>query len=215
MASGQNGLRWWIQLILAVLALHQLAVLQPVPMIVSAAGVSYTFTGLVDLSWENSTNWTPEGVPGSSDNATISGFSVHARTAINVFGLTLQTAGTFTPALLGLTIGSGGLTVSDQSIGHLNLSLITSGSVAVNGATFIAGGGELRVYPVRVTLSFREIRQIPDTAGEARLSVNAIAPLTLSSLGDISVPNLLIQSRGDEHAHAHAQCWCCGVGSCR
>ena len=86
---------------------------------------SYTWTGTTSTAWGTSTNWSPNGIPGSSDNVTIvSGThqpSLSASVAVANFTMTSGT----------LTLSSFTLTCADT--GTFNGGTINSGTMSCTG----------------------------------------------------------------------------------
>jgi hypothetical protein len=96
--------------------------------------VDYTWNGSSDTDWGTSANWTPNGVPGSSDNVTISSpgtntLSINsARTVIN---FTLSGTGDFTTTSAGSLTITGTLSSTSSATPSLNCAstvTISSGS---------------------------------------------------------------------------------------
>ena len=64
----------------------------------TAPAVNYTWTGATDNSWGTATNWSPNGIPGATDNATVNivgGFPLVLSGNRNITDFTLNGTGTF------------------------------------------------------------------------------------------------------------------------
>lgn len=93
-----------------------------------ASGVSWNGgTG----SWDDTANWTPNALPGSSDTAIFTGTAgtVTATAAQSVLGLEFTSSG-YTLAGNTLTLGTGGI----------NAGTLTSGTTTINSPLFIGNG---------------------------------------------------------------------------
>ena len=107
--------------------------------------IEFTWTGLAGSDWNSTTNWTPNLVPATNDNASITiGATV-----------TLNTSGGCRDLLLGSATGNPVLTGS----GTLTIGgtfLWTSGTMSGSGKTLISAGATLAVdNPNGVTLNGR------------------------------------------------------------
>ena len=123
----------------------------------SFAGPSnFTWTGTTSTSWTTATNWTPNGVPSTSDtvtivsgsrdvslsgNITVKKFTITSGTVyLNDFTLTITTHATFTSGTI--TAGAGRLVVSSATSTTFSgttfsvPTTITSNAVYLNGSTF-------------------------------------------------------------------------------
>lgn len=87
-----------------------------------------TWTGTTSTTWNTSTNWSPNGVPGSTDNVVIPSAPAN-QPVIN---------GTTSPVCNNLTVNSGAtLTISATSVA--NGQLTVAGTATFNGALSIGG----------------------------------------------------------------------------
>ncbi len=123
----------------------------------SFAGPSnFTWIGTTSTSWTTATNWTPNGVPSTSDtvtivsgsrdvslsgNITVKKFTITSGTVyLNDFTLTITTHATFTSGTI--TAGAGRLVVSSATSTTFSgttfsvPATITSNAVYLNGSTF-------------------------------------------------------------------------------
>jgi hypothetical protein len=122
------------------------------------AQTTFSWNGSASSSWNNATNWTPNGIPGSTDNITIvSGANscvlnanasvtniIMSSGTLDLGGFTLNATGnaTFTSG----TINNGILNVSSSTgntatLGNTNYGVslalnITAGAISVNGGTY-------------------------------------------------------------------------------
>ena len=95
----------------------------------SAQAAGFTWTGVVSSDWFNPQNWSPNGVPGAQDTATINSTTVNLSSDTTVANLNLGG---------GVLTGSGILTVT----GILNW---TGGDMSGIGTTLIASGATLNI----------------------------------------------------------------------
>ncbi len=114
---------------------------------------SYTWNGSTSTSWTTSTNWTPNGVPGATDNVTIVTGSNNCllSAAATINNITL-TSGT-------LNLGGATLTVNGTTA-TFTAGVVTNGTLTVTGATTTTfGNGTVNmncaVNVTSATLTFR------------------------------------------------------------
>ncbi|HVM88997.1 MAG TPA: T9SS type A sorting domain-containing protein [Puia sp.] len=92
------------------------------------AQTSYTWNGSSSSNWNISSNWTPNGVPGSADNVTIV-------TGSNICSISAnQTINNFTINSGTLDLGGGTLSVNGTTASFTN-GTIQNGTITVAGAT--------------------------------------------------------------------------------
>ena len=121
---------------------------------VDSRGASFTWTGSVSSDWFNPSNWSPTGVPGGADSATINNASPTIGSATNIGTLnfnngTLSAAGSLTVSnALNWTGGSAGGKIIIAPGATLNFTtgagktLLTS-AVLINNGTVVWNGGQL------------------------------------------------------------------------
>ncbi len=103
----------------------------------NATATSYTWNGSTNSFWNVSSNWTPNGIPGSSDNVTIvtATYSVDLDTVRSITAFTM-TSGTLSLSRYNLTI-NGNATFNGGTISGSDGKLLPRGSVTnFHGTTF-------------------------------------------------------------------------------
>jgi Secretion system C-terminal sorting domain len=92
------------------------------------AQISYTWTGAFSTAWNIPGNWSPSGVPGSADNATIvtGGHTCNLVGSVSINNLTL-TSGTF-------DLGGSTLTVNGTNA-QFTAGTVQNGTLTITGAT--------------------------------------------------------------------------------
>ncbi len=158
------------------------------------AQVNYTWNGGTSSSWTISSNWTPNGVPGSADNVTvvaapnscnlstnisIARFTISSGT-VNLGGFVLTTSDN--TSFVGGSVNNGTLSVSSGTIGITTLSNTTFASNAalnvVSGGIVINGG----TYGGPVTLEQTGTGQ---TTGTGNAVFNGITVITNSGASNL------------------------------
>jgi hypothetical protein len=129
------------------------------------ASPTYTWTGAVDSHWENSANWTPNGVPESGDTAAIPSGTSNSPTISdrNIEGVQIalgnSDGGSVTLDAASVKFFEGGLTVTGGAPGastvnatlscHGNVSFALAGEEeeknGVNGTIMVEAGGALTI----------------------------------------------------------------------
>ena len=100
--------------------------------------IFYTWVGATDALWTTSTNWSPNGVPGASDNVVLANgtTNLNLTTAVTVKNITFAGTGTF------FTVGSAGAITATGTITY------TSGSGSWNSAsTFTISSSSSQTIP--------------------------------------------------------------------
>jgi hypothetical protein len=132
------------------------------------------------VNWSSGNNWSPNGVPGSTDAVTIgNGFAVSLNTSTTVASLTVGggTSGS-------LTIGSG----------NTNYTLTVTGAVTVNaGATITSTGNGGNILNIGGNLS--NAGTFSDNGGDMAVAFNGSAQ-TISGAGSFSFTDFLISAAG-------------------
>ena len=124
-------------------------------LIINCKATSYTWTGTTSTAWNTSTNWSPSGVPSTSDNVTINQASGNQPTLDTVRTITNLTLSRGTLDLGGFTLTSTGtLSVTGTSglTREVNNGKLksTGSSPLVNLATF---GAKLELNSANFTVS--------------------------------------------------------------
>lgn len=89
--------------------------------------VSYTWNGVTSSNWNTSSNWTPNGIPGSADNVTIVSASNNCVISSNT-------------SVSNLTLTSGVLDIASFSFSVTATSAVNSGSInATSGIFYVSG----------------------------------------------------------------------------
>src|SRR5262245_3184250 len=129
------------------------------------ANATYTWTGAADSHWENSANWTPNGVPDSGDTAAIPSGTSNSPTISdrNIKGVQMalgsHDGGSVTLGAASVKLIEGGLTVTCGAPGAstVNATLSCQGNVSfalageeeerngVNGTITVEAGGALTI----------------------------------------------------------------------
>jgi hypothetical protein len=192
---------------------------------VEAAQIVWTNTA--GGNWNAATNWSPNQVPGSADDAVITASGTYAVTlntsstvnslalggasgqqtlANNGYSLTLNQASVINPngvfTLNGTAAGTGSLTVQGQFI--WNGGYISPGSVltvATNGLLAVAGGNGHALYGV---ITNAGTIQLLNGGGDLWLYGSCEAPGSIGEL--INLPGALVDVQGD-----NSITWGCGT----
>ena len=137
-------------------------------------GTSYTWKGANDAPWNDPVNWTPAGVPGAADTATITAGAPSLFTPVSVGTLNISGAG---------RTGGGTLTVINGGT-WTSASLSFGTTVVAPGAQVTWTGGNLASAEIenQGTLSLKDI-QMSELVGPAPLIDNKA---TLNVAGTIS-----------------------------
>jgi hypothetical protein len=137
---------------------------------------SYTWNGSASTAWNNATNWTPNGIPGSADNVTIVTGSntcqLNATSSINNFTLTSGT----------LDLGGFTLTVAGPTV-VFTKGTVQNGAFTVSGATTTNFGAGPTVMNVTASLTSATIT-IRNTTFQ-----NALTVVKTGSTNDASAGN--------------------------
>ena len=101
------------------------------------SAATFTWTGSVSSDWFNANNWTPVGVPGSSDTINFTNGTINLTSAVTVNGPFSWSGGSLTGYPLSLASG-----------GVMNITgAVTLQNVLTNGGTVtMSGAGNLSVY---------------------------------------------------------------------
>src|SRR4051794_8916985 len=94
-------------------------------MLSTAKATAYTWNGNTSSNWATASNWTPAGVPGASDNVTIS-------TATKPMLLDADRL------VANFTCSAASLNLNGHSLSLTGTTLITGGSIA-NGTLIVTG----------------------------------------------------------------------------
>ena len=146
----------------------------------TAQATSYNFTGAVPgefKDWNDAGNWSPIGVPGAGDSATISpafssGYAARLTTSVTVANLNIVSGAV-----------TGGQTINGQTInltvtGNLNLSAIDS----TTGAGGIYGGSQINL----------------PSGSQLNVSAGAQLNATINNSGTATITTAEFQTRLDE-----------------
>jgi hypothetical protein len=116
---------------------------------INASAATLTWNGSVNDNWSNSSNWTPNKVPGATDNAVIpSGGAPFIDTTREVTNLQIETGGTLdivAPGLLEISgsnsSNSGQINLNPNSLGVGGVFDVASGAILTNFGTFNLNAG--------------------------------------------------------------------------
>jgi uncharacterized repeat protein (TIGR01451 family) len=111
--------------------------------VMTRAPVSYVWNGSVSKDWFNAANWTPNGVPGPGDTATVQGKTVEANQDVTLADLNLTYVGEWEPVQADLS-GTGQVTIT-RSLHCAYSRMSGSGQTtlapgATNSTTFSGSG---------------------------------------------------------------------------
>ncbi|MCG3165591.1 MAG: hypothetical protein POELPBGB_01359 [Bacteroidia bacterium] len=108
-------------------------------------GTSYTWTGTTSTAWGTNTNWSPNGIPGASDNVTI----VSASNNPTYNGVAGVTNITMTSGTLNL----GGYTMNVSGTGTFNGGTVTNGKLNISSSNTLTFAGTTMSCKVIATIS--------------------------------------------------------------
>jgi hypothetical protein len=139
--------------------------------------LGYTWTGATSTNWGTATNWSPGGVPGSSDRVYI---TTPGTNALNVTGS--QNAKSITLSGTGALVVSGNLTTNDIVLSGSNSIQITG---AVTASNYLQNATGSLVMTSGATLTVNNDFTIIPTA---TVSFDCNSTLSLASTNSITVP---------------------------
>ncbi|GEO02729.1 hypothetical protein AAE02nite_03930 [Adhaeribacter aerolatus] len=166
---------------------------------------NYTWNGSKSVDWFDAANWTPNLVPGASDNITINTAPfppvLSANTSIKNLTLNTET----------LELGTATLTVNGNAT--LNNGSINGGIIAIAGNILTAGNSPINIYTAALIGSASQVISTTGNAApvfnnltvlktdntvslETNLTVNGTLDLTNSNKLVLGNSNLLIGSTG-------------------